>query len=225
MKSSLPKSFIFKNQLLHLLLLIPIFFGTVYLADLNSSTGSLLGIQTVTWFYLTIVNVIVHQFIVWFVFRFQLVYKLFSRLFGKYDLIIWGFIFFPFLILRPVLTLMTGISDFQSLYEISMISATIGVLLLIPAFYTLFSVYKYFGLKRALGGDHFLDKYRNMPLVREGMFKYSSDAMYLFAFLLFWAIGIFTGSRVALSLALFQHSYIWVHMYCTEEPDMREIYG
>jgi protein-S-isoprenylcysteine O-methyltransferase Ste14 len=63
-----------------------------------------------------------------------------------------------------------------------------------------------------------------MPLVREGAFKYSSNAMYAFAFLLFWAIAFLTGSQAALAVALFQHAYIWVHMYCTEDPDMRVIY-
>ena len=64
-----------------------------------------------------------------------------------------------------------------------------------------------------------------MPLVKEGAFKYRSNAMYAFAFLLFWAIALLTGSRAALVAALFQHAYIWVHMYCTENPDMKLIYG
>jgi len=49
--------------------------------------------------------------------------------------------------------------------------------------------------------------------------------MYTFAFLAFWAVALLAGSRAALASALFQHAYIWVHMYCTEEPDMRVIYG
>jgi hypothetical protein len=217
-------SFVFKNQIQHVLLLVAIYFGAVYLADLDSSGGSLLGISSATWFYVTILNAVVHQFLVWFAFRFQLVYKLLTRLFGKYDLTIWAILFLPFLVLRPILTLLAGISDFQSLYKVNFISFISGGLLLIPVAYTLYSVFRYFGLKRAIGGDHFRVKYRNLPLVRKGMFKYSPDAMYLFAFLLFWAIGIITGSRIALSLAVFQHAYIWVHMFCTEEPDMQKIY-
>jgi hypothetical protein len=49
--------------------------------------------------------------------------------------------------------------------------------------------------------------------------------MYTFAFLALWAIALLTGSRAALAGALFQHAYIWVHMYCTEAPDMRVIYS
>lgn len=208
-----------------MLLLIPVYFSSVYLADLDIAAGNVAGIQTSSLFYLTIGNAVAHQVLVWFVFRFQLVYNLFTRMFGRHDLNTWLFIFFPFLILRPVLTLLTGISDFQSLYRINAFSTIAGGLLLIPVGYTLYSVHRYFGFKRAAGGDHFRDSYKNMPLVREGMFRYSSDAMYLFAFLLFWAIGILTGSRVVLALALFQHAYIWVHMFCTEQPDMQKIYG
>lgn len=32
-------------------------------------------------------------------------------------------------------------------------------------------------------------------------------------------------SRAALSLMLYQHARVWVHYYCTEEPDMRLIIG
>ena len=48
--------------------------------------------------------------------------------------------------------------------------------------------------------------------------------MYSFVFLGLWGIALLTGSWNALVLALFNHAYIWVHMYCTEDPDMRIIY-
>jgi hypothetical protein len=49
--------------------------------------------------------------------------------------------------------------------------------------------------------------------------------MYAFLFLCFWSLALLAGSRAALASALFQHAYIWVHMYCTEGPDMRVLYG
>lgn len=64
-----------------------------------------------------------------------------------------------------------------------------------------------------------------MPLVEQGAFKFSNNAMYTFAFYLLWAITLLIGSQAALSVALFQHAYIWVHHYCTEKPDMDIIYG
>jgi hypothetical protein len=105
------------------------------------------------------------------------------------------------------------------------LQVAIGLLLLVPAAYALWSVPKYFGVERALGGDHFREGYGDMPPVREGAFRYSSNAMYTLAFLGLWAIAFLTGSIAALAAALFQHAYIWVHWYCTEQPDMRVIYG
>jgi protein-S-isoprenylcysteine O-methyltransferase Ste14 len=221
----LPTSFLFEGQPQHILLLACLLPGAFYLALPALDGATWLGIPDTTWFFALILIVIIHQVSGWFVFRTQLVFSLFSRLFGKNDLIVWGCIFFPLFILRPLLTLALGIADAGSLGQLRGVQVILGVILLIPAIFTGWSIERYFGIPRALGGDHFRQKYREMPLVREGIFKYSSNAMYAFAFLLFWAIALFTGSRAALAAALFQHAYIWVHMYCTEEPDMRNIYG
>jgi len=49
--------------------------------------------------------------------------------------------------------------------------------------------------------------------------------MYSFAFLGLWSIALLLRSQAALSLALFQHAYVWVHFYCTEAPDLDLIYA
>jgi len=49
--------------------------------------------------------------------------------------------------------------------------------------------------------------------------------MYVFAFLLFWALGVGCDSSAALLVAAFSHAYIWVHFHATEKPDMRFLYG
>ena len=224
-KLKVPVSFLFEGQFQHGLLLACLVPGAIYLALPALDGSSWLGIPDQTWFYLSIIVAIVHQVVGWFVFRFQLVFSLFSQLFGKYDMFAWGIIFFPLMLLRPILTLGLGLADSDSLGSDRVIQSIAGVVLLIPAIYTGWSIEKYFGVPRALGGDHFRQKYRDMPLVKEGAFKYSSNAMYTFAFLLFWAIALLTGSRAALASALFQHAYIWVHMYCTENPDMEIIHG
>ncbi|RPI87366.1 MAG: hypothetical protein EHM41_05270 [Chloroflexi bacterium] len=220
----LPVSFLFEGQLQHLILLAGLLPGAIYLASPALDGSTWLGIPDTTWFYSVILIVVIHQFLGWFVFRTQLVFSLLSRLFGKYDMAVWGSLFFPFLLSRPLLTLALGLADYGSLESLRSIQIVLGACLLIPALYTGWSVERYFGIPRALGGDHFRQKYREMPLVRKGAFKYSSNAMYAFAFLLFWAIALLTGSRAALAVALFQHAYIWVHMYCTEDPDMQIIY-
>jgi len=100
-----------------------------------------------------------------------------------------------------------------------------AVLLMIPAVYTFYSTLRYFGIRRAMGGDHFRKKYQKMPLVRKGAFKYSRNAMYLFGFFILYAIAMLFASLPALLVALFQHTYIWVHYHCTEKPDMALIFG
>ena len=220
-----PTNYFFYGQFQHILLLVGLFLGTVFLAQSALDDSTWLGITDSTWFYTLLAVVIIHQILGWFVFRSQLCFSLFSRVFGRYDLLVWGILFFPFLLLRPLLTLALGLADAGSLTEFRSLQIILGLILLLPVFYTLWSLHKYFGMTRALGADHFREEYRQMPIVREGAFKYSSNAMYAFVFLLFWAIALLTGSLATLAVALFQHAYIWVHLYCTEEPDMRIIYG
>ena len=220
----LPVRFLFVGQLQHIMLLGCLIPGAIYLA-LPALDGSFwLGITDSTWFYAIILLVIVHQILGWFVFRTQLVFSLFSRLFGNRDLVVWGSLFFPLFVLRPMLMIALGLADFRSFGYLYPLQILLGLVLLIPVVYVGWSIERYFGVARALGGDHFRQQYREMPLVKEGAFKYSSNAMYTFAFLLFWAIALLTGSRAALAAALFQHAYIWVHLYCTEAPDMQVIY-
>jgi len=51
------------------------------------------------------------------------------------------------------------------------------------------------------------------------------NAMYALTFLGFWAVAFLARSQAALAVALFQHAYIWVHWYCTEQPDGVLLYG
>jgi len=78
---------------------------------------------------------------------------------------------------------------------------------------------------RAAGADHFDERYRSMPFVKQGIFRFTDNAMYLYAFLLFWAIAVGFNSAAALVVAAFSHLYIWVLFYSTEKPDIDFIYG
>ena len=91
--------------------------------------------------------------------------------------------------------------------------------------YAMYSVMRFFGLARAAGADHFDSRYRNMPFVREGIFRFTSNGMYVYAFLLFWAIAVGFNSTAALTVAAFSYAYIWVHFYATEKPDMDFLYS
>jgi hypothetical protein len=101
----------------------------------------------------------------------------------------------------------------------------LAVVALIPALYLFYSVKRYFGFKRAFGIDHFDPSYRSMPFVRKGIFRFNSNGMYVFGFLLIWVPGLWWASEAALVAALFNHVYIWLHYYATERPDMRRIYA
>jgi hypothetical protein len=106
-----------------------------------------------------------------------------------------------------------------------MLAYALGLLLFIPFAYTMYSVFNYFGIDRAYGIDHFDPSYRNKPFVKQGMFKYTDNAMYKFGFLILWAIALAFLSKAALLVAAFSHVYIWVHYYFTELPDTQHIYG
>lgn len=111
--------------------------------------------------YLLLVVVVVHQVVGWFVFRFQLGFGLLTRLFGRYDLLAWGIVFFLLFFLRPILTIAIGLADSGSLPGPRWLQRLIGTVLLVPVGYTLWSIHTYFGIGRALGGDHFRENYRH----------------------------------------------------------------
>lgn len=218
-------SYLFTGQIPHLLLLAVMVPGVLMLAESGLRGGAWMGIEDRYWLYLLLAVVVAHQVIVAAIFRLQLVYQVLTRLFGRWDLVVWGVMFVPLLVLRVVTLAGLGLSSAGTVHVPAVVTVPVAVLLVAPAAYTLWSVVRWFGLPRALGADHFRRHYREMPLVRKGAFRYSPNAMYSYAFLLLWAIAILTRSQAAIAAALFQHAYIWAHWYCTEEPDMRLLYG
>jgi hypothetical protein len=100
----------------------------------------------------------------------------------------------------------------------------IAALIIPVVIYLFYSVLRYFTLERAYGIDHFDKKY-NEPYVKEGIFRYTDNGMYVYGLLILYLPGLLLLSKAALIVALFNHVYIWVHYYCTELPDMKVIYG
>ena len=217
-RARLSWGYFFKEQFAHLLLVSVLVPGALYLmgplnADTHRAAVSLLAV------------VVAHQVVVWLVFRAQLCFGTLTRLLGRADLAVWCVIFFPFLAARAAGTVILGRLDAGTLGGPRALHIVGGVGLLLPALYTFWSVLAHFGLIRAVGADHFRDSYRQMPMVSEGAFRWSDNAMYTFAFLGLWAIGLLFASRAALAMAAFQHAYIWVHWYCTEHPDLEVLHG
>ena len=220
-----PKSHLFRGQLPHLLLLLALLPGVWAIASPALGDGAWLGLSDEIWFYVAVGVPVVQQAAVALLWRAQLSHSLLTRLFGDSGFVVWGWLFMPLLVARPLSVLGLAIADAGSLDVPPLVGWVLGGLLLLPAVWTMHSVQVYFGFARALGGDHFFERYRTMPMVRQGAFAYSSNAMYTFVFLGLWGIALLTQSRAALAVALFQHAYIWVHWYCTEQPDGVLLYG
>jgi protein-S-isoprenylcysteine O-methyltransferase Ste14 len=192
----------------------------------------LLGLTWVLWtkivrpfpflFWLSISVPIAHQVFVWVTWRIELKSQAVTNSIGiKMYLVI----FFILLISRPIAFLLLAWADRESLGLDIIARTIISAAFLLPAVYTMYSVKNYFGFVRAAGADHFDEKYRKMPLVKKGMFKYSTNSMYVFGFLMFWGFAIAFDSKAALLAGAFGHAYIWVHYLATEKPDMNYLYG
>lgn len=214
---------IIEGQPQHVLITVLMTAGACSL--LVDNGGSYLGVSTTCWAQWSIALALAHQIMVAIVFRLQLHRNVMTRIFGKADMVIWGILFFPLLLARPLTIIAVGLADTTPVIAQGTALQVFGALLLIPAVWAMHSTAVYFTFPRALGGDHFRDHFAEMPLVEKGAFKYTSNAMYGVVFLGLWGIAFMFNSWNALVVALFQHAYIWVHMYCTEQPDMRWIYG
>ena len=225
--------FLFHGQFMHAGLLVllvivayvlaaPGLLGTPWVGEGESTSG---GMTVTGWFWVSILLAVVHQIMVALVFRVQLGWGVLTRWFGDFDMVVWSIMFLPLLVARPVAIGGLAMADAGSMALPRSFSTALGWILLVPVAYAGWSVVRYFGIPRAIGGDHFRLEYRAMPMVDQGVFAWTPNAMYLIVFLGFWAIAFLAGSRVALVGALFQHAYIWVHYLFTEKPDMDLMYG
>lgn len=218
--------FIFEKQGVHALLLFLLLSAIlpVYHNFEPLSAGKFFGWSTTTWFYSAIGVAIVHHLYVWFSWRNELHNKSITNFFPNHGFKIYLIGFFLLFSLRFLLVLLAALSNMGSFSLPLVIKWVLVTILAIPVIWLFYSVKTYFGFKRAAGADHFFEEYRNLPLVQQGIFKYTKNGMYLYGFLLFWLIAILFESYAALLLAGFNHLYIWVHYYCTEKPDMEKIY-
>jgi len=207
---------------------IAIFFlmalGAVSLLAVPADAPRFLGLSSYNWAVVSIVLAGLHQLVVAIVFRLQLHRNWLTNLFGDRDMGIWAAVFMPLLLARPITLILIGWSDDTAITNWRTPEIVVGFALIGVAIWGMHSVLVYFTLPRALGGDHFRESYAKMEMVREGAFRFTSNAMYGIVFLGLWGIALAYGSWNALVIALFQHAFIWVHMYCTEAPDMRWIY-
>ena len=215
---------LFEKQIYHYIALIFLVLGVYALADDIALSGQLLGVSTITWLWLSITVPILHQVYVWFAWRSQLKYSLFSRIFGKNGFIVYTIGFTVLFASRLIFIILLSLSSKNSITLSPGFSYALSIIFTLLSGYLFYSVRNYFGFKRAYGIDHFDESYRHLPFVREGIFKYTSNGMYTFGFLILWVPGLIFFSKAALLAACFNHLYIWVHYYTTELPDIRFIY-
>jgi len=215
-----------EKQLQHASLLVLLLAGLAWIAGGEGFTqGSYLGVSTKAWFWWSIAFPVIHQ--VWVVacWRAELHHQWLTRYLGD-----WGFRIYAagFALLsagRFATIIPLAIANQDTVPVDPRVLDGVGVVVAIPTIYLFYSVARFFGFRRALGADHFDPSYRELPLVRQGIFRFTRNSMYTFGFGAIWLPGLFYASQAALLSALFSHLYIWVHYFCTELPDMRRIYS
>lgn len=219
---------IWKYQFWPILILIILLLTLNFLCKTTAGflEGSLWNISTKNWFIAAVLMPIIHQFYVLIFWRSELHYQSISKLFGKSGFKIYKIGFAILILSRPILITFLAIANANTFSINRIFSYGLSFILLVPAIYLFYSVGTYFGIDRAMGIDHFHpEKYKNIPFIKKGIFKYTNNGMYVFGFFILWIPGILLQSKAALLLASFNHIYIWVHYYFTELPDIKIIYN
>jgi hypothetical protein len=216
----------FEKQGQHYILLIVLLLGVYFLATGGVLSGQLWGVSTQTWLWIAVAIPVLHQIVVALLWRAELYHHKMTEWFGDKAFLIYKVLFTILFVGRPITLILLGISNANTLNLNPVISYPIAIILFILFAYTMYSVVHYFGMDRAYGIDHFNPSiYKDKPFVKQGMFKYTNNAMYKFGFLGLWVIGFAFLSKAVLLAAAFNHLYIWVHFYFTELPDIQHIYG
>ncbi len=217
---------IFERQWIHYLILGILVMVLAFFSRFEGvRAGSLWGIGTPSWLWTAAGVAVLHQVYVWFCWRTELHARLLTRLLGKRAFQVYAFGFALIGVVRTVAVLLLAVSNRDTMPGSLFVLRTLALILLLPSLYLFYSVARYFTFRRALGIDHFEKSSRFAPFVREGIFRFTPNGMYIYGFLLLWAISLWYASLAALGAALFNHIYIFVHYYSTELPDMKRIYG
>jgi len=219
-----PPPSLFKGQLLHLAFLVAVI--PTLVNSVTPGPSEWQGLSLSAWFYLALSVPIAHQIYVWLCWRLELRSRSISERWGlERGFRIYVIAFFLLFGSRFLSLLLLAVADQDSVAMSLPLRLALATPILLLAGYTMFSVKHYFGFRRAAGIDHFDPAYRTKPLVRRGMFKWTKNAMYIFAIQSTWLFGILAASKLAMIAAGFQSLYIWVHYFGTEKHDMDQLYA
>ncbi|MBT4939321.1 MAG: hypothetical protein HON14_09335 [Rhodospirillaceae bacterium] len=217
---------VFEGQLFHLAALVVLLAAVYSLRNLAGfSEGEFLGLSTSLWIALAVADAIIHQVYVWFCWRLELHHQSLTRWFGDKAFVLYAAMFTALFVARPILAFMLGWSNRGTLDINPWLGYGISIVLLGPVIFMMYSIVHFFSFRRAFGIDHFDASYWDVPFVRQGIFKWTPNAMYVFGFFALWIPAFLFQSVGALGVAAFSHAYIWVHYCATEKPDMARIYG
>ena len=214
-------SFFFKNQIWHIGSLLFLFYLGNQIVDFENNLNVFFGISVKNWFLFSMTTPLLHQGYVWLCWRSELCWKTISTTIGfkAYAVI------FIIIMISRLFSIGLCFADYSSWFNPGWIAWTISVLIFIPFIYTIYSIKKYFGFMRATGIDHFDPNYKNIPFEKRGIFKWSSNAMYTFATVVFFGFAISAGSKAMFVFAAYTYIGGWLHYFCTEKEDFKVIYG
>jgi hypothetical protein len=216
----------FEGQGKHLLALLVLMLPLMWFAcQPGSLEGYWLDQSTSRWYWIAVAIPPVHQFGTMLLWRFELYGKKLSGALGDQAFKLFLAFFVPGLAGRPLSMIALAVADRNTVSAPAWVLDVIALIMLPIVIYLLYSVLRYFGLKRAAGADHFYEEYRSLPMVDKGIYWFMPNAMYMVGFFLVWMPGLIWASRAALLVAAFQHTLIWAHYHFTEKPDMQHIYG
>jgi len=213
-------NFFFKNQIWHLGGTIILFYVGSQFVDLKNNSNVFIGLNTFTWFIIAMSVPLIHQAYVWICWRSELCWKSITKTIGFK----WYMIIFFILIISRLSAIVLCFLDYGSLYSPGWFAWSLAFIIFIPGAYTMYSVKKYFGFLRAAGADHFDSKYKDMPFEKRGIFKWTPNAMYVFAIAIPFSFAIATGSKSMFIVATYTYISIWLHYFCTEKEDFKIIY-
>jgi hypothetical protein len=168
---------------------------------------------------------VLHQLWVLFFWRLELRSSAISRYFGPSGFVIYcvGFVLLITTRLASIVCL-APLNSGTLAIPLGFRIVLVGVIAALNV-WGLYSVVRYFGIRRAFGLDHFDASVRYKGLVTGGAYRYMRNVMYLIVVPVFLVPGLLWGSVASLILGVFHYIYVWVHYYCTELPDMAVIYG
>ena len=214
-------SFFFKHQIWHVGGTVVLFYIGTQFVDLHNNTNTFIGISALSWFMIAMSVPLIHQVYVWICWRSELCWKSITNTIGFKGYVI---LFFILIILRLSAIVLCFV-DYGSLYKPNWFAWILAIIIFIPGVYTMYSVKKYFGFLRAAGVDHFDSKYKDMPFEKRGIFKWTPNAMYVFAIGIPFGFAVATGSQSMFVISIYTYISIWLHYFCTEKEDFKVIYG